>query len=96
MHTVPIKYINISNNFEPYKYKKLALKEQNIETDNINLLDENLNIGNCVKNMLSKRTLQNGLLKNRLSSFLKELKFSNQKFSTSISISNIKYNYLKL
>lgn len=46
--------------------------------------------------MLLKRTSQDGLLASELSSFLREVRFSKQKFSTSILLSKIKYHHPKL
>ena len=41
----------------------------------------------------SGRTLQDGLLRNDLSSSLKQVEFSKQKFPAGTPISNIKYDY---
>lgn len=45
--------------------------------------------------MLLRRISQNEFLANKLSSFLREVRFNKQEFSDSTSISDIKYDYLK-
>lgn len=50
----------------------------------------------CARDKLSRYTPQNGLFESELLSFLKEVKFGQQKFPTNTSISNIKYHHLGL
>lgn len=57
---------------------------------------KNSDIESYVKDILSKHTLLNGLFGTVLSSSLKEVRFTEQKFSTGILISNIKYNHIRL
>lgn len=82
-----------SENFRPYKDKKSILEEQNIEKDHKDLKGKILNTKNHVRNVLLRRTLHNKLFASELSSFLKEVKFSEQKFPISKPVSNIKYHH---
>lgn len=58
------------------------------------MLGKSLN-NKIVRNILLRRISQDWFLANKLSSFLREVKFSEQEFFTSIPISNIKYDYLR-
>ena len=46
---------NLTDNFRPYMDIKLALKESDIEIDNMDLVFERSNIGNYARNMLPRR-----------------------------------------
>lgn len=52
-------------------------------------------MGSHIKNRLLERTPQDALLGNELSSSPREVRFSEQEFSTGITISNIKYHHLE-
>ena len=47
----------------------------------------------CAKDGLSRRTPQAGLFESKLSSFLREIRFSDQEFAAGTPVSNIKYNH---
>ena len=84
---------NVSENVGLYKNEELILEEQDIKKDHKNLQGKNLDTKSRTKKDLSERISQVKLLKNELSSFLKEVKFSNQEFAVGISVSNLKYNH---
>lgn len=86
---------NLLNNFGYYENEKPALEKPNIEEDNIDQTKKSLDTKNHVKNLLSRCTTQDGLLRSELLSSLKEVRFIDQKFATGIPISNIKYIYLQ-
>ena len=86
---------NVSKNVGPYKDKESTLKEKNIKEDHRKLADKSLDIRSHIRDVLSGRISQAELLENELSSFLREVKFSDQKFAASILVSNIKYNHPK-
>lgn len=88
-----IKNDNTLKNFRSLKDKEFIWEKQDIERDHRNFVDKSLDTKSRAKNNLSERTLQDGLLINKLSSFLKKVKFSEQEFPTSKSISNIKYHH---
>lgn len=52
-----------------------------------------MNSGSPAKRSLSERIPQNSLFASELSSFLKEISYSEQEFSANKPISNIKYHY---
>lgn len=82
-------YENILKNFKPYENKKFILEKQDIKRNNCNLEGKSLDTRICAKNGFSGYILQAGLLKNKLLSFFKDVKFSDQEFLINISISNI-------
>lgn len=84
---------NWSDNFGPHEDKKSALEKSDINENDIYLVSESLDIESCTRDMLSGRTSQDGLLGSKSLSFLREIRFSNQRFVTGTLISNIKYNY---
>lgn len=90
---MPRKDDNLSDNFEPYVDKKLALKAPEIDANNINLIDQSLDTESHARNILSGHTTQNGLFGSELLLLLNKVRFSKQEFAAGISISNIKYNY---
>ena len=55
--------------------------------------DESLDIESHIRDDLLGRTRQAWLLRNKLLSFLREIRFNDGEFVTSILVSNIKYNY---
>lgn len=67
---------NLSDNFGPYIDKKSALGEPEIETNDINFVDESLDIKSCIKDIVSGCTPQEKLFGSELLSSLKEVKFS--------------------
>lgn len=79
---------NISKNFWPHEYKEFSLKEQDIEEDHWNFVAKSSDIRSCAKDNFSGYTLQAGLLRNKLSLFLKKVRYSDQEFAVGISISN--------
>ncbi len=85
---------NISDNFGLHEEKVSILEEQDIEGDYRNSVSESSDIGSHVRDGLSRRTPQDGLLVKELSSSLREVRFSEQEFPASIPISNIKYHHL--
>lgn len=66
----------LSDSFRLYKNKKSALEGLDIKDDDINLAGESLNIRNCTRSILLGRISQDGLFGSKLSSFLKEVRFS--------------------
>lgn len=84
---------NLSDNFRSHKDQKPALKELDIEKNNIDLVSKSLDTESLAKDMLSDRVSQDRLLKSELSPALKEVRFNDLKFAVSILISNIKYNH---
>ena len=80
---------NVSENFGPHKDDKS--EEQDIEGDHRNLVGKRSDIESHVKDGLLGRTPQDGLLANKLSASLKEVRFSKQEFLTSKPVSDIKY-----
>lgn len=92
---IPGEDDNTLENFGPNKNYKSTLKKQNIEKDYRNLIEKSLDTRNHVKNGLSGYTYQDRLFTYELSLFLKEIKFSKQKFFIGKPISNIKYPYLR-
>lgn len=84
---------NLSDNFGPHKDEQPALEGTDIEEHIIELVGKSLDTESHIKDILSGRTLQDGLLGSKLSSFLREIRFSDQEFAASISVSNIKYNH---
>ena len=71
----------------------MILEEQDIEKDHKNLGGKSLDIENYAKDGLAERTSQHGLFRSELSSFVREVRFSDQEFAAGIFISNIKYNH---
>ena len=71
----------------------MTLEKQNIEKDYRNLGSKSLDTESYARDGLAGRTPQAGLLGNKLSSSLREVRFSDQEFATNISVSNIKYNH---
>ena len=83
---------NISDNFGPYKDKESTSKTQDIEKNHRDLINKSSDDENYVR---AGHTPEDGLLKSELSSFIREVRFSEQKFPTNIPVSNIKYDHLK-
>ena len=67
---------NVSENIRSHKNEKLILEEQDIEGDHRNLRDKNFNTRSHIKKGLVKCIFQAGLLRNKLLSSLKEIRFS--------------------
>ncbi len=88
---IPGEGDNVSGNFEPHEDEESILEEQEIERDHRNLVGKSSDTGSHARDGLLRRTLQARLLRNESSLSLREFRFSNQKFATSIPISNIKY-----
>lgn len=84
---------DISDNFGPHKDEKSTLKEQDIEEDDENLVDESSNTKNCIKDDLSGCIPQNGLLTSELSSSLREISFYKPEFPAAKPVLDIKYYY---
>ena len=82
---------NISENFRPHENKESTLEKQDIEGDYTNLIGKSWDTGNCPRDGLSRRILQDELLAKESSSSLTEVRFSKQEFSASKLVSNIKY-----
>ncbi len=91
---IPRESDYVSGNFGSYEDEKSTLKEQDIEGDHRNLLGESSDTRSRVKDGLAGRTPQTGLLRNKSSSSLKEVRFSDQEFAAGTPVSNIKYNHL--
>ncbi len=72
-----------------------SLEEQDIKKDHRNLVSENSDTESYIRNDLSKHTPKVELFKNLLSSSLRKVRFSDQKFTIGTPVSNIKYNYLR-
>ena len=89
---IPKKDKNASKNIGPHEDEELILEKQDIKKDHRNLGSKSLNIKSYIKNGLSRHTSQVGLLRSKLSSSLREIRFSNQEFTVNTPISNIKYN----
>ncbi len=92
---IPGENDNISGNFEPYKNEKSTLEEQDIKRDHRNLVGKSSVTESHVRDDLSGCIPQTRLIGSESSSSLKEIRFSDQEFATSIPVSNIKYNYLR-
>ena len=84
---------NASKNVGSHEDEQLTLEEQDIEKDHRNLGGKSSDTRNHARDGLSGCTLQSELLENELSSSLREVRFNDQEFATSILISNIKYNH---
>ncbi len=69
------------------------MEEQDIEKNHRNLIDKSWGIRSRAKDGLLGRTLQARVLGSKSSSFLSEIKFSDQEFSAGTTVSNIKYNH---
>ena len=83
---------NVSENFGFCEDEKSTPKIQDIKGDHRNLVSKSSDTKNCIK---ARCTLQNRLLGSESLLFLKEVRFTEQKFSAGTLISNIKYNYSK-
>ena len=81
---------NALDNFGPYKNEESTPVAQNIKGDHRNLVGKSSDTGSCAR---AGRTLQDGLLGNESSSFLREVRFSEQEFSADIPVFNIKYDH---
>lgn len=90
---IPKEDDNILEYFGLYQNKKYTLNKNNIEKHHKNLISKNSDTESCAKYNLSGRTLQNGLLANRLSLFLREIRFDRPKFFANKSISDIKCHH---
>ena len=71
----------------------MTLEKQDIEEDHKILESKSLDTRSRVRDDLSGRTPQARLLGNELLSSLREVRFSDQKFTVGILVSNIKYNH---
>ena len=67
---------NALKNFGLYEDEKSTLKEQDIKGDYINLVSKSSDTRSCIKDGLSRHISQDGLLASELSSFLREVRFS--------------------
>ena len=76
-----------------YKDKKSIPEVQNIKRDHRDLVGKSSGIRSCVR---VRHIPQARLLRSKLSSSLREVRFSEQEFLTSTLVSNIIYNYLGL
>ncbi len=85
---------NILDNFGLYEDEESILEEQDIEEDHRNLVSKSSDTRSYVKDGLSRRTPQDGLLTSESSSSLREVRFSEQEFSAGIPVSDIKYHHL--
>ena len=83
-----------SENFEPYKDEKSTLAEQKIEGDYRGLVGKSLDTRSRARDDLSGHISQTGLFTSKLSSSLREVRFSKQIFPTGKLVSDIKYHYL--
>ncbi len=90
---IPGEDENTSENFGLYEDEESILEEQDIERDHRNLVGESSDTGSSVKDGLSRRIPQDGLLTSELSSSLREVRFSEQEFPADIPISDIKYHH---
>ena len=82
---------NTSDNFGLYEDEKSTLEVQDIERDYRDSVGKSSDIGSRAK---AGRTPQDRLLGIELSSSLREVRFSEQEFATSTTVSNIKYDHL--
>lgn len=64
---------------------------QNIKKNHRDLISKNSNIKSYIRDSLLKHIFQDGLLRNKLLSSPKKVRFNIQEFSINILISNIKY-----
>ena len=88
---MPGKDDNASDNFGLYEDEKSILEVQDIEGDHRDLVGKSLDTRNRIR---VRRTPQNGLLRNELSSSIREVKFSEQEFLADTPVSNIKYDHI--
>ena len=86
---------NLSDNFWSHEDENPTFEKPDIEEDDINLAGQSSDTGNRIWDMLSRRTSQAGLLESHLTSFGKEVRFSNEEFAGGTIVFNIKYNYLE-
>ncbi len=84
---------NTSGNLGSHEDEESTLEEQDIEGDHRNLVGESSDTRSRVRDGLSGRTPQAGLLESESSSSLREVRFSVHKFAAGTPVSNIKYNY---
>lgn len=88
---IPKKNDDISENFGSYEDEKSKLEEQDIKGDHKNSVGKSLDIESHAKNGFSGHMPQDGVHASELSSFLKDVSFGEQEFSTGEPLSNIKY-----
>lgn len=86
---------NISSNLGPYEDEKSILKEQDIEEDHRYLVSKSPDIRSYIRNCLSGRTSEVGLLRSKSSLSLREIRLNNQEFIAGTPVSNMKYNHLR-
>ena len=90
---IPGEDENISENVGLYEDEESTLEEQNIEVDHRNFRSESLDTRSYAKDGLLGRISQAELFGSESSSFLRKVRFCDQKFATSTFVSNIKYNH---
>lgn len=88
---MPEEYHNTLDNFGTHIDEKFILEEQDINKDYKNLVDKISDTRSYTNNRLLGHISLNRLFVNELLFFLREVKFSEQEFSTSEPISTIKY-----
>ena len=84
---------NASEYFGPHEKEEYTLDEQDIEGDHRDLVGEYLDTRSRARDSLSERIPQDGLLASKLSSSLKEVRFSGQEFPAGKPVSDIKYHH---
>ena len=57
------------------------------------MVSKDLDIGTCAKDGLSRCTLQDRLFANKLSLFLRKIRFNEQEFLSDKSVSDVKYHH---
>ena len=82
---------NASENFGPHEDEESTLEEQDIKGDHTNLVGKSFDTGSRTGDGLLGRTSQNKLLTSESSSFLREVRFSEQEFLVGKPVSDIKY-----
>lgn len=85
---------NISECFETHKDEKYTLDDQKIKRDFIDLVSKSLNIKSHAKNNLWGHIPQYKLFANKLSLFLREISFGEQKFFIDKFLPDLKYHHL--
>ena len=90
---IPGKDENALENTEPHDNEESILEEQDIERDHTNLGSKSLDTRSRARDGLSEHTPQARLFGSELSSFLREVRFSDQEFAAGTLVFNIKYNH---
>ena len=91
--SMPGKNDNASDKFRLYEDEESIPEAQDREEDHRHLVGESSDTGSRAR---ARRTPQDRLPGNELSSSLREVRFSEQEFSAGIPVSNIKYDHLGL